>query len=345
MDMARNATVEISVNKGHWITVPTLDVRGKNVIVKGRWIRTATIHDEEWLETELENPELCLKELKEQGRSGLRADIFTFAQKLPATLPRYSYPMEWESLAAVHLTTFKEWWEKLPQETRKNVRRSQKRGVVVTVKPFDDDLIKGIVEVNNDTRMVQGVANPYFGKSFEEVKKDHLSFVDRSDFVCACSGNELLGLLKIVYRGEIASVLSFISKPNQTDKRPANALIAKAVELCAEKGVSYLTYGNFNYGNKRDSPLRQFKIRNGFDEVLVPRFFVPLTAWGTVCLKLKLHRGFLGILPHNVIALGLRARSKWFEVRESTRRCSSMSERPNSDRQMGRSNPPAGSIL
>jgi hypothetical protein len=320
-------------------------VNGKDIIVKGRLIRIASVHDEEWLETEVQNPELCLKKLKEQQEWGLRADLFTFTQKLPATKPQYKYSLEWESIAAVHLTSFKEWWESLPQETRKNVRRSQKRGVTVTIRAFDDELIRGIVAVNNDTPMVQGLPNPYFGKSFQEVKKDHSSFVDRSDFVCAYFGDELLGILKVVYRGEVASILSFLSRASHSDKRPANAMIAKAVELCETKGITYLTYGNFNYGNKRHSPLREFKIRNGFKEILVPRYCVPLTAWGAICLKLKFHRGLLGILPHGVITVGARARTKWVNLKESIRRCSSMLERPNSDRQTGRSNPPAGSSL
>ena len=50
------------------------------------------------------------------------------------------------------------------------------------------------------------------------------------------------------------------------DSRPTNALLAKAVELCEAKGVSCLIYGQFNYGNKRDNPLREFKIRCGFTE-------------------------------------------------------------------------------
>jgi len=341
--MVRSKAIEISVNKGHWITVPALDVQGKNIIVRGKWIQTAIIHDEEWLETELEDPESCLRLLREQGAAGVSADLFRFTQKVPGSPPRYSYRMEWESIAGVRITSFKEWWEGLPQVTRKNVRRSQKRGVVVTIRPFDDDLIKGIVEVNNASPMIQGVPNPYFGKSCDEVRKDHASFADRSDFICAHFDGHLLGLLKLVHRGEVASILSFITKAAETDKRPANALIAKAVEICASKGVSYLTYGNYNYGNKRDSPLREFKVRNGFGEILVPRYYVPLTFKGALCLKLKLHRGLLGILPHSAIALFVRARLKWYSVVESKRRCSSMLERPNSDRQMGCSTPPAGS--
>ena len=313
-----NNSLEISV-KGRWVRVPALDFGGKTIVVKGRWIKLAVIHDEAWLETELEDPELCVRQLKEQGLHGLRADLFAFSQKLPATFPKYKYHLEWDSLAVARTTSFKEWWEKLPQETRKNVRRSQKRGVVVTAREFDDDLIREIVELNNDSPVRQGRRNAQYGKTFDQVKRDHSSFLDRSEFICAYLGTELIGFLKLVYRGEVASILNFLPKASHQDKRPANALIAKAVELCEAKGASYLTYGMFNYGNKRDSPLREFKIRNGFEEELTPKFYVPLTNRGKLCLKLKLHLGPLGILPHWVTTIGVNARANWYNLWHSNK--------------------------
>src|SRR5450631_3802482 len=117
-----DSSIEISV-RGKWIRVPALDVGGKTIFVKGRWIRMAAVHDEEWLATELEDPEGCVRKLKEKGSDGLHADIFTFAQKLPATQPKFNYPMNLESWAVAATTSFEQWWEKLPQETRKNVDR------------------------------------------------------------------------------------------------------------------------------------------------------------------------------------------------------------------------------
>ena len=331
--------------KGKWVRVPALDVDGKIIAVRGTWLKVAIVRSEEWLETEMENPDGCIKELKRKRPSGERADIFTFTQKLPATQPKYQYPMEWDSVAAIQITSFTAWWERLPQATRKNVRRAEKRGVVVTLREFDNDLIKGLAELNNDSPIRQGVHNVQYGKSLDQIKKDYSSFLDRSDLICAYFRTELIGFMKIVYRGEVASILNFLPKASHDDKRPANALVAKAVELCAAKGMSYLTYGMFNYGNKRDSPLREFKIRNGFGEILVPRFYVPLTGWGALCMKLQLHRGALGILPHRVITLGVAARAKWNNIKCSISRCSSMPEQPNCIRQTGRSNPPAGSNL
>jgi hypothetical protein len=336
-----DTSIEISV-KGKWMRVPALDVNGTTIIVKKKLVKLAVIEGEEWLERELEDPELCVRRLKERSHR-LRADIFTFAQKPPGTCPKYKYPMECDSVAAIRLTTFNEWWEKLPQESRKNVRRSQKRGVVVTIKHLDDELIKGIIGVNNDSPVRQGRRYAHYGKTFDQVKKDQLSFLDRSDFICAYLGDELIGFMKLVYRGEVASILQMLPKASHQDKRPANALLAKAVELCETRGISYLTYGMFNYGNKRDNSLRDFKIRNGFEEMLTPRFYVPLTVWGSLSMKLKIHRGLLGILPHRVIELAIKARAVWYKHKESTSRCSSMSERSTCNRQMGCSNPPAGS--
>lgn len=327
--------------KGRWFRIPALNVGGKHVIVRGKWLKIAYVNNEQWLETEVEDPDLCVKMLKGQGAGGLRSDIFTFAQKLPTTNPKYRYTLEWDSVAAVHVTSYKDWWESLPQESRKNVRRSQKRGVTVLVKKLDEALLQDLLALNNDSPVRQGKVFTHYGKTFEQVTRDQTDFLDRSDYICAYHEKELIGVLKLIYRGDIASILTFLPKATHNDKRPANALIAKAVELCEEKKLSYLTYGMFNYGNKRHTPLREFKIRNGFGETLVPRFYVPLTAKGAISLKLNLHRGLLGILPHDVITFLVNTRAKLYNLYMS--RCSSTSERPNRTRQMERSTPPAGS--
>jgi hypothetical protein len=342
MTSTANNCVEIRV-RGRWITIPAVDVDGKKLIATGKWLRTAKVRGEEMMEKELENPGAYIDKLKGHANDPLKADIFTFTQKLPATPPKYPYPMEWESVAAIHLTSFKDWWEGLPQETRKNVRRSQKRGVTIGIKEFDDDLIQAIRQVNDESPLRQGMRNGYYGKSHEETKKLYGEFVGRCDFICAYFGAELIGFLHLVYRGDVAAILNLTSKQSHFDKRPANALMAKMAELCETKGISYISYGLYNYGNKRDHPLRTFKIRNGFREILMPRFFVPLNRWGRLCMKARLHRGKIGILPHSVITIAAGARSLWYKAAAIMSRCSSTPEQPNSHRRMERSSPPAGS--
>ena len=335
-------SVEIRV-KGRWVTVPTLEVNGNKLFASGGWISIARVRGDEMMEHDLENPELYIETLKSSSNQLLKADIFTFPQKPPTTQPKYEYPFELESVAAIRLTSFKEWWESLPQETRKNVRRSAKRGVVVRTAEFDDQLIEQIRRVNDDSPLRQGMPNAYYGRSFEGTKKLYGDFTGRCDFICAYVGDELIGFLHLVYRAGIASILNLTTKPSHFDKRPANSLMAAAVEICDAKGISHITYGLYNYGNKRDSPLREFKIRCGFGEILIPKYFVPVTRWGALCVKAKLHRGLIGILPPPVINVGLRVRALWYKFKAFLSRCSSMTERPNRTRQMERSNPPAGS--
>jgi hypothetical protein len=344
-DMVRSShSVEVRI-KGRWVAVPVMRVNGNELTTKGKWLRIARIRGEEMMEKGVDDPEFYISALKRDTDHILKSDIFSFTQKLPETQPKFPYSMEWESVAAIALDGFKQWWEGLPQESRKNVRRSQKRGVVIKVKEFDEELIEGIRGVNDDSPMRQGLRNAYYGLTSEETTKRYGEFLGRCDFICAYSGQEMIGFLHLVYRGNVAAILNLTSKPSHFDKRPANALMAKAVEISEVRGISHITYGLYNYGNKRDSPLREFKIRNGFKEFLVPRYFVPLTLWGRLCMKVGLHRGLIGNLPPSVITAGLRARAQWYDLKTFIRRCSSMAEQPNCNRQMERSNPPAGSNL
>ena len=163
--------------KGKWGRVPAFDYKGKNIIVKGTWLRRAQLLDEEWLDTELEDPELCAKLLKSQRRGGLHADILTFAQKPPVSTPKYDYYAEWDSIAAVKTTNFREWWERLPRASRKNVRRSQKRGVRVFVKPLDDQLIHGIMGVSNEPQFDRGSPTGIMGRRLRRSRRTTRPFL------------------------------------------------------------------------------------------------------------------------------------------------------------------------
>ncbi len=309
--------LQVSV-RGRWVETPALVVNGQTIVVKGERIRIASLHDEEWIEEELIDPELSAIKLR-QATEIPRADILNFTQKVPSTDRRYNYPMQMRSDAVADVSDFKVWWESLPQETRKNVRRSQKRGVTIQVRQFDADVIRGIADIQNESAVRQGRPYPHYGKSFEQVKRDHGAFVDRSDFICAYFGEEFIGCLKLVYRGNIASILQCNSKIAHYDKRPSNALITKAAELCAAKGITHLTYGRFSYGNRGQAALRIFKERHGFTEMLVPSYYVPLTRWGAFCVKTRLYRNPIDFIPQRWLRVALDLRTKWYNSKTSSK--------------------------
>lgn len=307
---------EIKVRKGT-IKVPSIRINNKTVVVTGKAIKMATVHDEEWLEGQgVDEPEMFIAKMKE---ANLKADIFTFTQKIPDIVPRYQYHLEWDNVAAIPIISFKDWWEKrLPQVTRKSIRRGGKRGVIAKVVEFNDELVRGIIEIHNDTPIRQGMPFAYMGMEFEDVKEGYGTYLDKSTFLGAYLGSELIGIIKLVHVGrEIASIMQILTMTRHYDKRPTNILIAKAVEVCEEKGIPFLVYGKYVYGNKTDSSLTEFKRRNGFEKVDFPRYYIPLTLKGRIIIKLKLHLGLLGILPSGVISLLRDLRSRYIRIRLS----------------------------
>jgi hypothetical protein len=267
----------------------------------------AVIQDEDWLEGQVVgDPELFVAKLKE---CKLKADIFTFGQKIPNTKPRYKYHMEWDNVAAIPITGFQDWWGRVSTDMRKDVNRAKKREVIVKVVEFNDELVKGIIGIHNDTPTRQGTVFVHYGKKFDVVKKDYGTYLDRSEFIGAYYKDELIGLIKMVYVGELACFMQILSKTAHHDKRPTNALIAKTVEISEEKGKAYLTYGKYYYGNKQKSSLVDFKRRNGFERILFPRYYIPLTLKGRIAIKVKLHLGLTGILPGNLLSFLVNLRS------------------------------------
>lgn len=284
-----------------------------SVIVIGKWIRIAMIIDEYWLENQtVTDPKWFVEKIKQ---SASKADIFSFSQKFPDIERKYDYFYEKDNVAVVSTRNYKEWWERLPQIARKNVRRGEKRGVSAKIIKFNDDLVRGVMGIHADTPLRQGVPFSHYGKDFNTVKKDYGTFIERSEFIGSFFEGELIGLIKLVYMGDVASIMQIISKQTHYDKRPTNILIAKAVEVCEKKGKLYLIYGKYIYGNKTDNSLTDFKKRNGFEKIEFPRYYIPLTLKGKIAIKFKLHRTLLDILPNNIINILRGIRSKYFQFR------------------------------
>ena len=162
---------------------------------------------------------------------------------------------------------------------------------------FDDELVAGIKRIYDETPIRQGRRFSHYQKDLEPVKRENSSYLERCDFLGAYFEGELIGFVKMVYVGQVARIMQILSMNAHFDKRPPNALLAKCVERCCEKGMKYFVYGKYVYGNKRNSPITEFKRRTGFEEMRFRRYYVPLTVWGGVALKLGLHHGLQGLLP------------------------------------------------
>ena len=306
---------EIRVN-GRSISIPSARICGRTVIVTGNRLKVAAVQDEELVQGEVvDNLDRFIADLKE---SALKADIFTFAQHLPDVTPKYGYHLEWDSDAVIPITTFREWLEgRVEYDVRKAVKRAAKRGVIAKAVEFNDDLVHGIKAIYDESPVRQGKPFWHYGKNFETIRKEKATYLDRSEFIGAYYEDKLIGFIKMVYVDGIARTLHVISGKKHSDKKPTNALIAKAVEVCEQKGRTHLVYGEYAHGQsghqRFTTSKTEFKRRNGFEEFLVPRYYIPLTAKGRLCLKLRLHHGLKGALPRSVLTALRNARWTFYK--------------------------------
>ena len=162
-------SAEISV-RGRIITVPSVDIGGHTIVLSPGWLSMAEVKDEAWLVGDVVvEPEACFAAI---AAANLKADLFTFTQKLPNTTPRYGYAMEWEDVAAIRTSDFDSWWQRVPQETRKNVRRAARRGVEVRDVQLGE-ILDGIVEINNESPVRQARSFWHHAKSPAQVLRDY----------------------------------------------------------------------------------------------------------------------------------------------------------------------------
>jgi len=294
--------------RGKNVEVPSAWIGDRRVIVSGKLLKIAAPHDEELLESEaVHHPASFIPALK---RSGLKADIFTFAQALTQPTPVHRYYFEWDNAAVIPITSFADWWHKRSRYLRRDVKRAKHRGVVVRPVELTDGFLRGILEIYNETPIRQGRRFWHYGKDFANVKHETATYLDRAEFLGAYYNEELIGFLKIVYVGQVGRLMLILSKIAHQDKRTTNALIAEAVRLCEMRECSHLIYGKFTYGRNLKTSLTDFKHRNGFEQILFPRYFIPLTLKGRVGLTLNLQHGVRGIIPPKLLELARASRAR-----------------------------------
>jgi hypothetical protein len=281
-----------------------------DIQVDGRLLRIARLAADSY--KFIEDPEPVIAALK---KAGTRADIFTFMQRLPETEPKYKYLMEWDNFAALPVSTFDHWWnEQLGFKARNKAKQAEKKGVTLREVPFDDTLVKGIWEIYNECPVRQGRPFSHYGKDIETVRKEEATYLDSSVFIGAFLGDAMIGFVKLVSdeSGTQAGLMNIVSMIQHRDKSPTNALVAEAVRSCAERRISYLVYSNFAYGKKRPDSVAEFKERNGFQHINVPRYYVPLNPMGWAALRLGLHHRFVDHFPELWVAKVREFRNAWY---------------------------------
>jgi len=290
-----------------------IKVCGKEIRLQGRLIRIARLEGDKY--RFVDDPGPLLDGLQ---KSGIRIDLFTFMQKLPETSPKYAYPMEWDNLAVLPVSTLDHWWtHQIRFKARNKARQAEKKGITLREVPFDDVLVRGIWEIYNECPVRQGRRFSHYGKDIETVRREEATFLDSSIFIGAFLNDKLIGFVKLTTDDTLtqAGLMNIVSMIQHRDKAPTNALIAHAVRTCAERKIPYLVYSNFSYGKKQRDGISEFKESNGFQRMELPRYYVPLTRMGWAALRLGLHHRLADRLPEPLVANLRELRNAWYNRR------------------------------
>ena len=287
-----------------------MEVCGKQVQFRGKLVRIAHLDAEGY--QFLDDPEAAVAVLR---KSRPHADLFTFIQRLTDRSPEYGYPMEWDNFAVLPVSTFDEWiTNQIRFKVRNKIRKAEKQGVSAREVPFDDDLIRGIHAIYNESPIRQGRRFWHYGKGLETVREMTGTYLDQSIFIGAFFKGEMIGFVKLVTdeKRSQAGLMHIVAMNRHRDLAATNALIAQAVKSCAERNIPSLWYANFSYGKREGDTLADFKRHNGFEKVEIPRYYVPLTLAGRAALRLGLHRSLLEWVPAPAVVQYRKIRNLWY---------------------------------
>jgi len=273
--------------------------------ISGRFLKIAKLRHE-WFEY-LEDPLGFVAALRSRHPI---ADVFMFLQE--SHYPRPSLPFHHELSDASVLTfnTYEDWWKTLHFKVRNKARKVQKTGVDMRRVQLNDDFVRGVKGIYDESPIRQDRRFPHFGKSFDVVKEDLSSFLDRSLFIGAYHEGELVGFMKLFEGRDILRTIHIIAKISHRDKCVMDGLIAKAVEICGERHIRHLHYGDW-----ASRGLGAFRAKFGFERHDCPRYFVPLSTRGRLMLALRLHHSFKQHMPQDWIDRVVMLRRKWYAIR------------------------------
>lgn len=233
------------------------------------------------------------EKLRERG-----VDIFTFIErKWCSTIssPSKTWIKANDNIALLQVTSYDEWWKKIGKKTRNMVRKAEKCGVRTEIAKPNERLAEGIWKIYNETPVRQKRGFPHYGTPLKAVRESVLSS-ENCTYIGAYFKNELAGFIKLVHGNNITIISQILSLQKHWDKAVNNALIAKAVEVCADKRIRWLMYGRM--GNH--PTLDKFKRNNGFAQFQLTRYYIPLTRKGKIATYLGLHREIKDVLPPSI---------------------------------------------
>ncbi len=240
-------------------------------------------HDTYEYQKNINPTSIFTKKLMEQN-----VDVYTFLERTwccRITNPSSNWIKTEDNVGLLEIKSYDDWWQAIGKKTRNLIRKAEKSGIKVSVVEPSDKLAEGIWKIYNETPIRQARAFTHFGEALQTVKRN-MRDEKHNTFISAYLDEDLVGFIQLVYGDQIAIVSNILSMQVHWDKSVNNALLAKAVEVCASQGQKWLMYGRM--GNHPS--LDKFKENNGFAKVKIARYYLALSRKGRLAIRLGLYK-------------------------------------------------------
>jgi len=304
--MEESAYSEIGF-KGKYIRVRSRRVNGLTIVIRGDFLKKASLHEEEY--QDVCDPSNVIKSLSAISN---KPDIFTFKQRYPDIVPHYGYHIEQEEIAVLPISSIDDWQNnRISNNTKRAIAKAKKNGVQIRLVNFDRAFIEGMKTIFDESPVRQRKPFWHYGKDLLTIEKEFSKFLFREDIIGAYLHENLVGFIFLAYTGRYAMPTQILSSLAHRDKGVVSALLAKAIEICVEKQIPYIIYGDW-----QESSLTEFKRRNGFIKAHIPRYYVSLTLRGKLAINLGLHHRLPQLLPAPLRRFLLRLRSAWSNLKK-----------------------------
>jgi hypothetical protein len=260
------------------------------IVRKKRFFKIA--NDAHEYERDIMPTDSFIQKLDERG-----IDIFTFIERswcFKITDPPRSWKRAQDNVGLLQIITYDEWQKNVGKKTRNMIRKAEKLGVTTQIAEPSEKLAEGIWRIYNETPIRQERAFPHYGTPLSNINKSFQ--VAGSAFISASLQDELIGFIQLIQGDKIAIISQILALQKHSDKAVNNALIARAVEYCAEKKINWIMYGRIGNHPSLDT----FKQNNGFSKYPITRFYIPISQKGRIATTIGWHRDLKDALPQSL---------------------------------------------
>lgn len=273
-------------------TILGVDTELSNIVPRKRLFFKIAKNPEEYLK-DIVPTEKFIEKLKDRG-----IDIFTFLERI--WCHRVLHPPEtWtksnDNIALLHITDYQEWLKTIGKKTRNMIRKAEKNGIRADITEPSETLAKGMWKIYHETPIRQERAFPHYGIALETITKG-LASTKNATYVGAYLQDELVGFVQLIHGDSIAIISQILSLQKHWDKALNNALVAKTIEVCADQHEQWIMYGRM--GNHPS--LDKFKQSNGFTQLALTRYYVPITEKGRIAVRFGLQKEMKDRLPRAI---------------------------------------------